>query len=188
MPAYSDLDATPVPTVGSGATDLPALATDAPAPSTGSDEEESSKPIATSEATGNQELPAVSLGVPMVDKSIHSVPLEDVVFDTFGGSPRFLPLDRISDEAILQLRDAILPIAEPAYGGPGDLPWLEDADLVMGYRSANGAFAYPVNVLDFHEIVNDVIDGVPVLVYLLPPVLQRSRVQSRTGWPRAYLR
>ena len=133
VPANSDLDATPVPTVGSGATDLPALATDAPAPSTGSDEEESSKPIATSEATGNQELPAVSLGVPMVDKSIHSVPLEDVVFDTFGGSPRFLPLDRISDEGILQLRDAIVPIAEPAYGGSGDLPWLEDADLVMGY-------------------------------------------------------
>ena len=108
------------------------------------------------------------LDVPMVDNSIHSVPLEDIVFDTFGGSPRFLPLDRVSDEAILQLRDAILPIAEPAYGGPGDLPWLEDADLVMGYRSANGAFAYPVNVLDFHEIVNDVIDGVPVLVTYCP--------------------
>ena len=104
----------------------------------------------------------------MVDKSIHSVPLENILFDTFGGSPRFLPLDSISDQAILRLRDAIGPIAEPAYGGPSDLPWLDDADLVMGYRSGSGAYAYPVNVLDFHEIVNDVIDGVPVLITYCP--------------------
>ena len=168
VPANGDPDATRVPTVGSGATDLPAPTPDAPAPSIGSDEEESSKPIATSEATGSLTPPAVPLGVPMVDKTNHSVPLEDVVFDTFGGSPRFLPLDRISDEGILQLRDAIVPIAEPAYGSPGDLPWLEDEDLVMGYQSGSGAFAYPVNILDFHEIVNDVIDGAPVLVTYCP--------------------
>ena len=162
-----------MPTLGSSPADLLApgstLASDAPTPSAGSGGEVPSKqPIDSPETTGTEGRPAVPLDVPMVDNSIHSVPLEDIVFDTFGGSPRFLPLDRVSDEAILQLRDAILPIAEPAYGGPGDLPWLEDADLVMGYRSANGAFAYPVNVLDFHEIVNDVIDGVPVLVTYCP--------------------
>ena len=37
--------------------------------------------------------------VPDVDKSIHSVPLEDILFDTFGTvSARFVPLSEISDE------------------------------------------------------------------------------------------
>ena len=104
----------------------------------------------------------------MVDKSIHSVPLEDIVFDTFGGSPRFLPLDQASDEAILGLRDLIRPILGPVYGVAEDLPWLDDDDLVIGYNAGDGAYAYPVNVLDFHEIVNDVIDGVPVLITYCP--------------------
>ena len=59
-------------------------------------------------------------------------------------------------------------VLEPAYGVAGDLPWLDDDDLVIGYSAENGAYAYPVNVLDFHEIVNDVIEGVPVLVTYCP--------------------
>jgi hypothetical protein len=106
--------------------------------------------------------------VPKVDRSIHSVPLADIVFDTFGGSPPSVPLDRASDDVILRLRDAITPIAQPAYGAAGGLPWLDDDKLVIGYRSESGAYAYPVNVLDFHEIVNDVIDGVPILVTYCP--------------------
>ena len=136
--------ATAIPVTGSQATSNPSLTTPAPQPT------------------------AEPLQVPMVDRSIHSVPLADILFDTFGGSPRFVPLDRAPDDLILQLRDAIRPIAEPVYGAPGDLPWLRDEDLVLGYRSDSGAFAYPVNVLDFAEIVSDVIDGVPVLVTYCP--------------------
>ena len=54
------------------------------------------------------------------------------------------------------------------YGGPGSLPWLEDTHLVMGYRSGDSAFAYPINILNLHEIVNDVIDGVPLVVTYCP--------------------
>lgn len=103
-----------------------------------------------------------------MDKSIHSVPLRDILFDTFGGSPRFLPLDQATDDQILQLRDAIAPILEPAYGSAGALPWLVDDDLVLGYRSGDDAYAYPINVLDRHEIVSDVIGGQPVLVTYCP--------------------
>ena len=39
---------------------------------------------------------------------------------------------------------------------------------MIGYNAGDGAYAYPVNVLDFHEIVSDVIDGVPVLVTYCP--------------------
>ena len=47
----------------------------------------------------------------MADVSLHSVPLEDIIFDTFGGSPRFVPLSRASEELIRDLRDAIAPVA-----------------------------------------------------------------------------
>ena len=52
--------------------------------------------------------------VPDVDKSIHSVPLEDILFDTFGTvSARFVPLSEISDELQADLRDAIIPVDLP---------------------------------------------------------------------------
>jgi hypothetical protein len=38
----------------------------------------------------------------------------------------------------------------------------------MGYVSGNAAYAYPINILNFHELVNDEIDGIPVLVSYRP--------------------
>ncbi len=133
----------------------------------GGDERRSAAAAASGE-TPTPPPPGPPPEVPALDKSIHSVPLEDILFDTFGGSPPSIPLDRASDDVIRRLRDAIKPIARPVYGASGDLPWLDDDKLVLGYRSQSAAYAYPVNVLDFHEIVNDVIDGVPVLVTYCP--------------------
>ena len=56
----------------------------------------------------------------------------------------------------------------PVYGGADALPWLEDDDLVIGYESGEDAFAYPINILNLHEIVNDTIGGVPVLITYCP--------------------
>ena len=53
---------------------------------------------------------------PLVDTSLHSVPLPDILFDTFGGIPRSLPLARAKDDRILYLRDAIAPILHADYG------------------------------------------------------------------------
>jgi hypothetical protein len=105
----------------------------------------------------------------MVNTSIASVPLNDIVFDTFGRSlARFVPLDRATEEFILELRDAIVPIYQPAYGVGEDLPWLSDDDLVIGYVSGDEAYAYPINILDFHELINDEIGGIPVLITYCP--------------------
>ena len=121
-------------------------------------------PAAGEPPTPTLDIPRLPVRVPMVDTSIHSVPLDKILFDTFGGFPRALPLDRASEKQILDLRDAIVPISSPAYGDSTELPWLEDGALVMGYVSCEKAFAYPINVLNLHEIVNDEIDGVPLLV------------------------
>jgi len=97
------------------------------------------------------------------------VPLEDILFDTFGTvSSRFVPLSEISDELQASLRDAITPVDLPVYGGLDSLSWLRDDHLIIGYESGVESFAYPINILNVHEIVNDTIGGVPVLITYCP--------------------
>ena len=122
--------------------------------------------------------------VPIVDLTTHSVPLEEVVFDTFDG--RSVRLDVASERLIERLRDAIKPIYNPGYGDANGLPWLRDSDLVIGYMSESGAYAYPIKVLNLQELVNDVIDGVPVLVSYCP-LCASGVVYSREVEGRALL-
>lgn len=103
---------------------------------------------------------------PTLDRSVASVGLDEVLFDTFRGGS--IPLDEASEQTIDGLRDAIVPIYEPRYDGVDGGDWLDGDDVVLGYVSETGAYAYPVKMLNLHEIVNDVIDGVPVLVCYCP--------------------
>ena len=56
----------------------------------------------------------------------------------------------------------------PRYDGPEGGDWLSSDDLILGYEGQDAAFAYPVKMLNFHEIVHDVVDGVPILVTYCP--------------------
>ncbi len=104
---------------------------------------------------------------PGVDKGKSSVPIEEVVFDTFDGGS--LRLSEASEGDIERLRDRIAPIYEPRYVAADGGDWLDEDDLVLGYESkTEGAFAYPFRILNFHEIVNDVIDGTPILISYCP--------------------
>ncbi len=107
-----------------------------------------------------------SVDPPLPDTSIHSVPLEDVVFDTFDGG--FVRLSDARPEQIRALRDAIRPIYAPRYEGPEGGDWLRPDDLVLGYEGNSVAFAYPIKMLNFHEIVHDTVDGVPLLATYCP--------------------
>ena len=122
--------------------------------------------VATPPETPSPEVRVNLEEVPPVDLTRHSVPLEDVVFDTFRGG--FVRLSEAQPSLILRLRDALKPIYNPRYGDTDGLPWLEDYDLVIGYATDAGAYAYPIKVLNFRELVNDVIDGVPVLISYCP--------------------
>ena len=180
-----DSAATPAESLAAAATAVPFVSTSSssatkgpsPAPDTISSNPQS--PTARAAAASLQDTPTATLpkrgrvvipegDFPLVDTSLHSVSLSDILFDTFGGSPRFLPLDRAKEDRILALRDAIVPILHPEYGAAGDLSWMKDDSLVMGYVSGEDAYAYPINVLNAHEIVNDVINGVPVLITYCP--------------------
>jgi hypothetical protein len=101
-----------------------------------------------------------------VDTSIASVPLSEVVFDTFRGG--FIRLSEATDANIESLRDLIQPIYVPIYDSVNEGDWMSDGDMVIGFTSRSGAFAYPVKMLNLHELVNDVIDGEPILVTYCP--------------------
>ena len=60
-------------------------------------------------------------------------------------------------------RDAIRPIYEPKFVQAKDAPY-QDAELVMGVAFGDEARAYPISVLRFREMVNDELDGIPILV------------------------
>jgi|GEM_PF-2628592 len=104
-------------------------------------------------------------GVP--DLSIAIVDLREVYFDTFDGGS--IPLSQASNDDILGLLDRIPPIDAPVYVDPEEDDWLDPDDVVLGYIDADGqAYAYPHKILNFHEIVNDTLAGVPVLVSYCP--------------------
>lgn len=123
-----------------------------------------SNPDPANPATTTSSVPAPD--IPNVDLSLHSVPLEDIHFDTFDGGS--VPLSKADSGLILRLRDAIPPIDEPAYGGAEAAGWLSDGDLILGYVAGEQPYAYPVKILDLHEIVNDDLDGIPVLISYCP--------------------
>jgi hypothetical protein len=106
--------------------------------------------------------------VPPVDKTMHIVPLEEIYFDTFQPVNRAVPLSEAPDELIERLRDAIPPIHNPVYETADQAAWLDDDDIVLGYTAGAQAWAYPVKILNFHEIVNEVLAGQPVLISYCP--------------------
>jgi hypothetical protein len=102
-----------------------------------------------------------------------TVELGDVVFDTFNGGS--VPLDRATPTMIARLSDAIPPLDTPRYEEAAAGDWMAPTDLVLGYIAADGvAYAYPHKILNFHEIVNDVLAEQPIVITFCP--LCRSSV------------
>ena len=106
--------------------------------------------------------------IPAVDLARHSVPIEEVYFDTFQPTNRAVPLSKADPTLINRLRDAIPPIHAPKYEAASEATWLNDDDGILGYTLGGQAWAFPIRILNFHEIVNDTFDGEPVLISYCP--------------------
>lgn len=104
---------------------------------------------------------------PELDRSVAAVSLDEIVFDTFDGGS--VPLSEADEELVDRLFDVLAPIDAPDYETPADAGWIDGNDLVVGYVDHAGhAWAYPVRVLNFREIVNDELAGVPVVITYCP--------------------
>ena len=84
------------------------------------------------------------------DFSLHSVAYDEIIS---GGVPR----------------DGIPPLDSPSFAGPDDADaWLGNQEPVISFELNGEAKAYPLQILTWHEIVNDEVGGVPVIVTFCP--------------------
>ena len=79
----------------------------------------------------------------------HSIPLEDILS---GGPPR----------------DGIPALMEPKVLRGKENKFLGPQDRVLGLHGIHQTKAYPIAILNRHEIVNDTIDGIPAVITYCP--------------------
>ncbi len=62
-------------------------------------------------------------------------------------------------------RDGIPSIDDPVFIPAGEADYLQPEDRVLGIARQGTARAYPIRIMNWHEIVNDAFDGEPVAVH-----------------------
>ena len=90
------------------------------------------------------------------------------------------------DDTDTNYNEWLVPIGEVKDGGPGkdgipsidypifvdvdheDASYINDEDLIIGIKRGSEIKAYPHKILDYHEIINDDIFGIPVSVNYCP--------------------
>ena len=65
-------------------------------------------------------------------------------------------------------RDGIASVNEPQFTTTEATQFMDEEDLVTVLQIGNEIKAYPHPILDYHEIVNDEIDGIPVAINYCP--------------------
>jgi len=66
-------------------------------------------------------------------------------------------------------RDGIPPIDQPKFVSPAEgSTWLKDQEPVIAFELNGDARAYPLQILIWHEIVDDEVGGVPVAITFCP--------------------
>jgi hypothetical protein len=64
---------------------------------------------------------------------------------------------------------------------PGEATWLELDDRVIGVEISGEAVAYPLRILNYHEVFNDTVGGTPVAVTYCPLCDSVSVLDRRQG-------
>ncbi len=104
----------------------------------------------TSSSTAGERPPAGAEREFATDFSKHSVPYSEILS---GGPPK----------------DGIPAIDEPRFVGVGEAEeWLEPQEPVILLEVANDFRAYPIQIIMWHEIANDTVGGVPMVVTFCP--------------------
>jgi hypothetical protein len=67
-----------------------------------------------------------------------------------------------------QIKDGIPAISAPELIRVSEVHFLADKEPVIAFAAGDDIRAYPLQILIWHEIVNDVVDGKPVLITFCP--------------------
>ena len=141
------LSATPSPTTADG----PETPSQSIAEATSAPQPAGPAVQASSQPSGIFNLPnRLEMGWENTDFSKHSVPFFEIISGGVG-------------------RDGIPPIDDPVFLSASDDPeYMEDTDPVIALEAGGEAKAYPLDILQAHEIVNDELGGIPVTVTYCP--------------------
>ena len=77
-----------------------------------------------------------------------------------------IPVDEVFDGG--PGKDGIPALTEPANISAGDADYLSDDELVIGFVQGDEARAYPHQILDWHEIINDRVGEVNIALTYCP--------------------
>ena len=97
-------------------------------------------------------LPYMSLAGPSkngFDLTKHTIPLDEI---RQGGPPK----------------DGIPAILTPTFIEAREATFLQAQDRILGFIQGDEAKAYPINILNWHEVVNDEVNGRPVVITYCP--------------------
>lgn len=83
------------------------------------------------------------------DLSTHAIPVEEI---RRGGPPK----------------DGIPAILQPKFVRANEATFLHAQDRILGVNQGGEAKAYPIKILNWHEVVNDTVNGRPVVISYCP--------------------
>lgn len=110
-------------------------------------------------------------GAPSVSAEVTGDPHEDVPSALRDIKNPALPEPLVDPARIISggpPPDGIPPIDSPRFEKTASVDWLADDEAVIALTLGDDRRAYPVQVMMWHEIVNDVVDGRPVAVTYCP--------------------
>ncbi len=110
----------------------------------------------------SQALAQAGLKLLEVDVSKSNIPLSEIL--SGGPPPQGIPALGFSGDRT----GSIAASAAAKFIPPGQATWLGAEEPVVGFRLGSEAKAYPLQILTWHEIVNDTVAGVPVAVTFCP--------------------
>ncbi|HSH58881.1 MAG TPA: DUF3179 domain-containing protein, partial [Acidimicrobiales bacterium] len=77
--------------------------------------------------------------------------------------------------------DGIPPVDKPRFERAGDVEWIDEDEPVLAFELDGETRAYPVQILTWHEIVNDTVAGVPVAITYCPLCNSAVAFERRLG-------
>lgn len=77
-----------------------------------------------------------------------------------------IPVDEIRSGGVL--KDAIPALTNPRLSAADTASYLSEGDRVIGIVAGGEARAYPLKIIEQHEIINDDVNGVPLVVTYCP--------------------
>ena len=121
---------------------------------------------------------------PVLLDQVTSSPKQDVTSALGDPSAAGLPRPLVDP---LELRsggpppDGIPAIDDPRFQRAGDVGWLEGDEPVLSFELGGDARAYPIQIMTWHEIVNDTVGGLPVALSYCPLCNSAIAYDRRVG-------